>query len=557
MRANRVVRRMWIGWGLVGLAAVLLGGCGGGLPAGTLPTLPPTETAAPHATPTFVALPTPPPLPEVAWDDTALFQAAMRPAFTGDVAAFANRNRYYIEATLTLGDVVTISGAERVRYTNRSQDTLDEVVFRLYPNLDAFSGQMNILGATANGQSIIPVLEERRSVLRVALPDRLAPGETVEISLAFNSAIEMGFTASYGEYSYQQGVYTAPEWYPVLSVYEEGTGWWIDRARNIQGEQTYTETGLYEVKLTADADMTIVLSGTEIETIDNGDGSLTHHVVSGPMRDSILIGSYSLLKTSGEFDGIAVNVYYWNDADNLQRNERAAEAGLRMAIDSLRIFGERFGPYPFNEFDVVQTNTGAGGIEYPGVIVVADAYWNTGSDFFETVVAHEVGHQWFYSLVGNNQVADPFIDESLTSFTEYVYYWNTATTEREIQEAEDYIRREQSQYNNYLGQGNPDLPLNLSTDGYVGYQYTLIIYTKGPLFFNELTNSIGRDEMYRVLQEYFRRFRYEVAQIGDILQVFEDVTGRQWDAMFYEWVGDFPGLDPAAIATVNASQSGG
>jgi aminopeptidase N len=58
--------------------------------------------------------------------------------------------------------------------------------------------------------------------------------------------------------------------------------------------------------------------------------------------------------------------------------------------------------------------------------------------------------------------------------------------------------------------------------------------------------------MYRVLQEYFRRFRYEVAQIGDILQVFEDVTGRPWDAMFYEWVGDFPGLDPSAIATVNA-----
>jgi len=189
--------------------------------------------------------------------------------------------------------------------------------------------------------------------------------------------------------------------------------------------------------------------------------------------------------------------------------------------------------------------------------VIADAYWNTGTDFFETVIAHEIGHQWFYSLVGNNQVAYPFIDESLTSFTEYVYYWNMATTEREIQAAADYIRNEQAQYNSYLGQGNPDLPMSLSTDGYVGYQYTLIIYTKGPLFFNELANSIGRDEMYRVLQEYFRRFRYEVAAIGDILQVFEDVPGRQWDAMFYEWVGDFPGLDPSAIATVNAIQSGG
>ena len=539
------------------LAALILAGCGSTLPTGTLPTLPATETAVPHTTPTFLPLPTAAPLPAVDWADTAKFRAAMRPEFATDVDAFADRNRYYIEATLELGDVVTLYGAERVRYTNRSEDTLTEIVFRLYPNLDAFSGQMNILDVAVDGQAVIPTLEERRSVLRVPLPAALAPGDSAELLLQFNSAIEAGFSASYGEYSFQRGVYTAPEWYPVLSVYEAGHGWWTERAHNIQGEQTYTETGLYEIKLTADADMTVVLSGSEIETIDNGDGTLTHHVVSGPMRDSILIGSYSLSKVSGEVDGIAVNMYYWNVPDVVQRSERAAQAGLTIAENSLSIFNRDFGQYPFAEFDVVQTNTGAGGIEYPGVIVVANNYWDTGDSFFETVIAHEAGHQWWYSLVGNNQVDYPFLDESLTSFSEYVYYWGIAQTERQVQEASDFIRGEQRQYNSYVGSGNPDLPLGLSTDGYVGYQYTLIIYTKGPLFFNEITNMIGRDEMYRVLQEYFRRYKYEVATIEGMLQTFEDVTGRAWDQMFYEWVGNFPGLDPSAIATVNALQSGG
>ncbi len=539
------------------MGALLLGACGGGLPAGSLPPLAPTETAVPLATPTFPPLPTAAPLPEVNWEDTAIFQQAMRPEFADDVEAFTDRNRYYIEATLTLGDVVTLYGAERVRYTNRSADTLDEIVFRLYPNLTAFAGQMNVFDVMANGQPVTPVEEERRSVLRVPLPEPLAPGESAEVVLQFNSAIEGGFAASYGEYSYQRGVFAAPEWYPVLSVYEEGRGWWHTRAHSIQGEQTYTETGLYEIRLTADDDVTVIMSGREIDTVDNGDGTLTHHVVSGPMRDSILVASRTLIPVRGEVDGIALNVYYWDDPNNLERNARAAEAGLQIAADALRIFSRTFGPYPFNEFDVVQTNTSAGGIEYPGVIVVANNVWSAANDFFETVVAHEVAHQWWYSLVGNNQVAYPFIDESLTSFSEYVYYWETAATPRDEQYASDFIRRERSLYNNYVGQGNPDLPLGLSTDSYFGFQYTLIIYTKGPLFFNEITEMIGREEMYRVLQEYFRRYRYEVAEIGDMLAVFNEVTGQQWDQMFYEWVGSFPGLDPAAIATVDASQRGG
>ncbi|MBN2470122.1 MAG: hypothetical protein JXN59_05290, partial [Anaerolineae bacterium] len=264
-----------------------------------------------------------------------------------------------------------------------------------------------------------------------------------------------------------------------------------------------------------------------------------------------------LLRTSDKMDGITINFYYWDDPEQLARNAAAAEAGIGIIKDSLRVFNAAFGAYPFNEFDIVQTDTRAGGIEYPGVIVVADAYWNEADDYFEVVLAHETGHQWFYSLVGSNQLGQPFVDESLTSFTEYVYFWETAETERERQQAVDYVRREQQQLNNYLGSGNPDLPLGLSTDGYVYSQYALIVYTKGPLFFNEITNLIGRDGMYAFLQEYFRRFKYEIADISDMLDTLEDVTGQQWDQMFYEWVGSFDGLDPAAVATVNALQSGG
>lgn len=540
---------------VVVLIALFLTACSGGISGRTMPTLPPTPTAVPHTTPTAVPAPEVEPPAAVDWSDVGMFRQAMRPAFAGDVDAFANRNRYVIEATVELTDVAAIYGAERVRYTNRSADTLSEIVFRLYPNLDAYSGQMNITEVTVNGEPVIVRFEDRRSVMVVPLAEPLAPQESVELTVGFNSAIEKGFAANYGEYSYQQGIFAAPQWYPALSVYEEGRGWWTGRSP-LQGDPSYMETGLYDVRVTAAEDMTIVLSGSEIGATTNGDGTVTHHVVSGPMRDSILIASRELGRVSGETDGITVNIYYWND-ERAVHNERAARAGLQMTIDSLDVFNRVFGQYPFAEFDVVQTDTDAGGIEYPGLIVVADNYWDTGDSFFEVVIAHETAHQWWYSLVGNNQVEQPFVDESLTSFCEYVYFWETAQTPREVEDAEDYVRGDQAWYNTYVGQGNPNLPLGLPVASYAERAYVMIIYTKGPLFFNEIAETIGREQLYAVLQEYFRRYRYEVATIGDMLAVFEDVTGQSWDAFFYEWVGSFPGLDTGVIPTVNAMQQGG
>ncbi|MBN1967231.1 MAG: hypothetical protein JW910_21440, partial [Anaerolineae bacterium] len=179
--------------GLV-LLALVVAACGGDLTTSSLPTLAPSAAPLPHATPTFPALPEPVVPPAVNWSDTTIFRQAMCPEFADDVEAFANRNRYSIEATLELrDDLAALYGAERVRYTNRSDDTLTQVVFRLYPNLDAFSGQMNILDIQVNGTGVIPSYEQRRSVMHVPLPDGLAPGETVELLVAFNSAIERGF----------------------------------------------------------------------------------------------------------------------------------------------------------------------------------------------------------------------------------------------------------------------------------------------------------------------------------------------------------------------------
>src|SRR5690606_4585981 len=214
---------------------------------------------------------------EVDWDDVAKFEAAMRPAFAQDVYAFADRNRYYIEASLRFeDDVAVLTGAQRVRYTNHSSDILNEIVFRLYPNLPALGGRMFVYQTEVEGAPVEPVLSERESVMTLPLAEPLAPGEAVEMAMQFMVTAERGMFASYGAFGYQNNVFSAPEWYPVLSVYEEGSGWWTTRP-SPAGDAVYSESGLYEVFLTVPETFTVAASGTTLETFPLGNGLTTHH----------------------------------------------------------------------------------------------------------------------------------------------------------------------------------------------------------------------------------------------------------------------------------------
>jgi aminopeptidase N len=309
------------------------------------------------------------------------------------------------------------------------------------------------------------------------------------------------------------------------------------------GDSAYIETGLYEIYLTVPEDFIVVMSGSEIDAFPTGDDSMTYHYVSGPMRDSLLVASPIFGKLTDYVDDIAVNVFYWPG------DEVVAEEVLTMTTNAIRIYNENFGPYPFAEFDVAETFNFTG-IEYPGMTIVSEGNWEQGSQFLEIIVAHEVAHQWWYSVVGNNQVEHAWLDESVTAFSEYIYTRNVYDEDR----AKELIDRDRDGYNFYRGQGAPDLKLDLPVSAYQDDNYALIIYVKGPLFYLELERVLGRERLLEALQLYYKRNRYEVVQSRNVLEAFEDATGEELDMLFYQWVGDFPGLDRSVIENMQAQQ---
>jgi len=464
---------------------------------------------------------------------TAEYLPALRPAFQADMQAHLDAPRYTIALTLDVGEqVVTVSGAQQVIYTNRLPGSaLDELVFRLYPNLPSYGAEMQVRDVTVDGAAVAPTLSGGDTVLTVPLPQPLAPGQSVTLGMDYTIALQAGELRLYGQFSDLEGVLALPNAYPVLSVYEPGSGWWAV-TEHAQGDAVYSETAFYNVTITAPADLTLVTSGSAVGRAAHDDGTLTQRFVAPLMRDFVVFGSADYKTLSGEQDGVSIRVHY---RPLPPYGEQGARAALRVTQATVALFDDTFGAYPFRELDVAETPTTAGGIEYPGAFVVASSIWERGGEALDFVTVHEAAHQWWYSLVGNDQTTDPWLDEALAQFSTAVYI-RAAEGEQAYQGAIASFRR---QYEGYA-QIYPEQPIGEPAADYTNNAYYFYVYQKGPVFFATLAEQVGYDRLLDALHNYFAAYRYEIAEPEDLLNSLERSLGVDLDALFAEWVGDVP-----------------
>ena len=310
-------------------------------------------------------------------DPLARFSPALLPDFAGDMDAHADAPRYTIEMTLALDSSgATLDGRQQVRYTNRTPHTLERIVFRLYPNLESYGGEMTVLRVSVDGAAAPADLDATGTVLSVPLAAPLAPGERATLTLDYALRVQAGHARLYKQFSYLDDVLALPNAYPVLSVYEPGDGWW-EVADHTQGDAVYSETAFFEVTLRAPEDLIVAASGTEISVSAAGEGLLEHRYVAPLMRDFTIVAAPHFVTRTGTVEGVTITLYYDPARPNAEVN---ATAGLRAAQAAVHLFNSLFGAYPFAELDIVQTPTTAGGIEYPGLIVIGADAWDENGD---------------------------------------------------------------------------------------------------------------------------------------------------------------------------------
>jgi hypothetical protein len=468
--------------------------------------------------------PTPVPTPVVDLQELAPYGADLRPEFVSNVQTVPDATRYFIQVTLAPEESPTLTGVERVRYTNTETVPLDALYFRLYPNLPGYGGLMSVERVVLNGALVETTLEAESSALRVPLYPPLAPGAVVDLTLWFRDTLPTDTSAGYGLFAFTDGVYALAGFYPTIPVYDD-EGWNVEVAPPY-GDATFTDVAFYQVHLTVPADLTVVTSGSTLEKLDNNDGTHTWVAVGGPMRDFYVAMSADYGVASQEVDGTLVNSYYRSaQAEGGQR-------ALQYAANALRLFSEEFGPYPYSELDVVATPTNAGGIEYPGAIVVAQRLYDHPGGFFELATAHEVAHQWWYGLVGNDQLDEPWLDESLANYSAYVYYQGTAgqaqadVIKQQVFDAPYHAAQEAGQDRAVAG------PVASFSEG----NYSAIVYGKGPLFFDAVRAKLGDDAFFAALQAYLKAHRYGIAYPEDLIAAFDDTSGQKIDGLYDFWI---------------------
>lgn len=405
--------------------------------------------------------------------------------------------RYEIDAVYA-EEQRTISGTQTVRYVNAEGEPMRSLHFRLWTNEAVFT---DLDGGTTVSSVVVDGEKARSSLdstdLEVFLPKPLPENATAKIVLDFETAIPE-IAAPFGHHS---GVSSMGVWHPVLAVHDED-GWNLAPTTEF-GEPYFAEAADYEVRLTLPKSLTAVATGVERSREESGRmRTFTYEAESA--RDFALAIGEEFERVSRKVGETTVNVYH--------RPESAfrAERALDLASRSLAFFSETFGAYPYPEFDLVDAPLVAG-TEY-STLTFANLQ-NTEDYVFDTVVPHEVAHQWWYVQVGNDQFEEPWLDESLATYSEWL-------------SAGDATSR-------FPDPVPPTTPLNTPVSDFPdSYTYQNVAYLRGAQLYRDLSYEIGEGKLLRGLRDYVEKYRYRTAKTEDLISTLSDSAGEDLSPFF-------------------------
>ena len=302
------------------------------------------------------------------------------------------RPRYTLSADVHPADG-SVDGQLRVVFTP-DLDT-DRLVFRLWPNgprtstagakLDA--GPVTIGGRAATGALSDP------TTLVVTTGSPFRAGQAVDVAMPWHLQVSGGAD---DRISRNGDAMRLGSFFPILP-WEPGVGWDTEAAVGGFAEASTAPTADFDLTVAVPDGFGVLASGTP-------DPAKAGHFIGAAMRDvAVSVGRFTTAS------GVANAPQPVKVSVGIQQGlQGSAAAYLDRVVKSLEDYGKRFGPYPWPTFTLAVTPELGGGIEYPGHVMQGP---NTLG-----VTSHEVGHQWFYGLVGNDQGRDPWLDEGLATW---------------------------------------------------------------------------------------------------------------------------------------------
>lgn len=483
-------------------------------------------------------------------DPYARYRPALKPEFQGDFALMDKAPRYYLNVALTTTGESLVGTAE-IDVTNYSPDPWRYLVFRLYPSLPQYGGEMLIQSVAVEAQPTNFEYQAQNSAVRVTLAKTLNPDDQVRVRFTYRLAIPQWSDSPgvYALYGRSQQMTTLPLFYPSLAVYQPdpalGSGTWWQDIGTVRGDSTFNVASLFVVTATLPSEQVPVAPGTLVEAIANEQGQTRYVWVTGPVREFILHMSPLFASANIEAYGTRITTYW------LPGQEAAGRAALSYAVGALRIYSDYYGGYPAREMSVAVAPLTYRGMEYPQVNLLGVELYTRFQNNMEILVAHEVAHQWWYQLVHNDPINMPWLDEALAEYSVKLYYERL----RGPHEAALLERQRWQTPLDLLVAQDEDTPLNRAVESFGdGQQYETVIYGKGALFYSQMRATLGDRRFQRFMREYLTDYRYQIVDTAAWHEELEKLQLPELELLFEEWVGNI--TSPRLTPTPEENDSG-
>ena len=434
---------------------------------------------------------------------------------------------YNIEATF---DGNTLNGKESVTFYNNTDNAFKELKFNLFGNAYRENakytpisaqyenkayykgksyGKTEILSVKKGGNdSEFEICGKDENILSVKLPEEVFPDESVTVEIEFSLRLAEVIART----GINADTINLANFYPILCGIENES--FFECEYYGIGDPFYSDVANYKVKITLPKKYNVASAG-KLTGASESEETRTLCYKLDNARSFNMVLSEKFESVTASVNGITVNYWYYKD--------EKPEKTLEYATKSLEFFGETFGEYPYSEYTVAQTKLIAGGMEYPTFVTISDTL--TEKERGEVTV-HETAHQWWQSVVGNNEIKHGFLDEGLAEYSVVLFYENFPEygmkREDMILSAETTYKTFCTVYDKLFNNVNTCMDRTLG-EFTSEYEYVNLSYIKPCIMYDLLRKTLGDNKFFGGLKKYYSEYKFKNAEPCDLVGVYQKI----------------------------------
>jgi hypothetical protein len=487
--------------------------------------------------------------------------------------------RYSINAELNDTEK-SITGSLSLVYKNNSPHTLDFIWFHIWPNAYKHdstalnkqiqadpgnkkqqikgSGSIEGLAFTVNNE---PAQTQPHpnpqyiDVIKVVLPKPLLAGDSITISTPFKVFLPPYFSRS----GHAGTEFMVCQWYPKPAVFDQN-GWhefpYLDRG------EFYSEYADFAVTLTVPSAYVVGATGKLVTADESeqykriGAQNLAH-----PQKPVLYVPPAGAATKTLSYQAKQIPDFAWFvdkdfviQYDTIRlRNGNVVDAysyyhhkkktiwvnSMDYIKDAVKQYSTWIGAYEYPVVQLVEgpQNSSSGGMEYPMITLITSP--DADKERLDAVITHEVGHNWFMSMLGSNERAHTWMDEGLNTYYQFRYeaekYKGNSLFGKNIPESVKKLPVDLFQQRIYKAIEN--IPMNSAMDIPADKfpssdEYGLVSYIKTALWLYVLESTAGREKLDLAMKNYFTKWKHKHPQPADMQAAFEESMGIKLDEYF-------------------------